>query len=391
MRRSSVHDQRWSTAATGAQSARSAVVESAVDGERAHDAVAERASGLSTPEWGRQAAALSARRAPFAPGSDSGSYTGDRSAKQVSTGFVPGRDVAGRDARTRVLRRLLRRRRPRSGVTADAVKTNWPRPPRKASDLARTSPARALAPSVVRWRIATGALLLTCSICRGLRSESERKGEHLRARSRLRSVESCERASSEPSDVGLRSSRPAQLACSAPAIGRSGGPLELAAHGGRWSSSTAEDHLARGCDQARSAGRAVVLGNLDAKRDWGYASRLRRGDVADAPARPPRRLRDRRPARPTPVRRCVRGRLRQGRDSTGRSARADRRRLKRRPRSTCWSATPSKAERELGWKLATSVRAADSGSDGRVDAARTLKGRYWGSEPPLPCRELPSR
>ncbi len=27
----------------------------------------------------------------------------------------------------------------------------------------------------------------------------------------------------------------------------------------------------------------LYLGNLDAKRDWGYAARLRRGDVADAP------------------------------------------------------------------------------------------------------------
>ena len=44
----------------------------------------------------------------------------------------------------------------------------------------------------------------------------------------------------------------------------------------------------------------LFLGNLDAKRDWGYAARLRRGDVADAPAGRARRLRRSRPARRTP-------------------------------------------------------------------------------------------
>ena len=37
----------------------------------------------------------------------------------------------------------------------------------------------------------------------------------------------------------------------------------------------------------------LALGNLDAKRDWGYAQGLRRGDVADAPAGHARGLRDR--------------------------------------------------------------------------------------------------
>ena len=37
----------------------------------------------------------------------------------------------------------------------------------------------------------------------------------------------------------------------------------------------------------------LYLGNLDAKRDWGYRRRLRRGDVADAAAGRARRLRDR--------------------------------------------------------------------------------------------------
>ncbi len=37
----------------------------------------------------------------------------------------------------------------------------------------------------------------------------------------------------------------------------------------------------------------LYLGNLDAKRDWGYAPDLRRGDVADAAGRRARRLRDR--------------------------------------------------------------------------------------------------
>ena len=39
--------------------------------------------------------------------------------------------------------------------------------------------------------------------------------------------------------------------------------------------------------------RELRLGNLDARRDWGFARRLRRGDVADAAARRARRLRDR--------------------------------------------------------------------------------------------------
>ena len=43
----------------------------------------------------------------------------------------------------------------------------------------------------------------------------------------------------------------------------------------------------------------LYLGNLDAQRDWGYAPRLRRGDVADAAGRSARRLRDRDWARPT--------------------------------------------------------------------------------------------
>ena len=38
---------------------------------------------------------------------------------------------------------------------------------------------------------------------------------------------------------------------------------------------------------------SCALGNLDARRDWGYAQGLRRGDVADAPAGRARRLRDR--------------------------------------------------------------------------------------------------
>ena len=37
----------------------------------------------------------------------------------------------------------------------------------------------------------------------------------------------------------------------------------------------------------------VALGNLDSQRDWGYAARLRKGDVADAPAGRARGLRDR--------------------------------------------------------------------------------------------------
>ena len=37
----------------------------------------------------------------------------------------------------------------------------------------------------------------------------------------------------------------------------------------------------------------LFLGNLDAERDWGYAPRLRRGDVADAAGRRARRLRRR--------------------------------------------------------------------------------------------------
>ena len=39
--------------------------------------------------------------------------------------------------------------------------------------------------------------------------------------------------------------------------------------------------------------KKLYLGNLDAKRDWGYAGGLRRGDVAHAPAGRARGLRGR--------------------------------------------------------------------------------------------------
>ena len=44
-----------------------------------------------------------------------------------------------------------------------------------------------------------------------------------------------------------------------------------------------QDHSGRRPHQGRAPGR-LYLGNLDAKRDWGYAPEIRRGDVADAAA-----------------------------------------------------------------------------------------------------------
>ena len=54
-----------------------------------------------------------------------------------------------------------------------------------------------------------------------------------------------------------------------------------------------QDHEGAGRDQAGPTSSELRLGNLDAKRDWGYARGLRRGDVADAAAGAARRLRDR--------------------------------------------------------------------------------------------------
>ena len=95
------------------------------------------------------------------------------------------------------------------------------------------------------------------------------------------------------------------------------------------------------------------LGNLDAKRDWGYAKDYveamwlmlqqdRAGRLRD---------RDRRDAHRPALRR---DRVRARRPRLG-AVRRDRRLAQAaRPRSTCWWATASKAKRELGWEPRTS-------------------------------------
>ncbi len=111
-----------------------------------------------------------------------------------------------------------------------------------------------------------------------------------------------------------------------------------------------QDHARASAASSSGCSDKLFLGNLDAKRDWGYAARLRRGHVADAPAGRARRLRDRAPARRT---RCASSSSsRFGRvgprlaASTSRSTRA----TSARPRSTCSSADPTKAREKLGWE-----------------------------------------
>ena len=100
----------------------------------------------------------------------------------------------------------------------------------------------------------------------------------------------------------------------------------------------------------------LVLGNLDAERDWGFA-----GDYVEAmwlmlqqPTR--RRLRDRHrrdPLDPRLPRRRLRARRHRRLDAAT-SART--RASCARPRSTSWSATPTKAREVLGWKPRVSFR-----------------------------------
>ena len=103
-----------------------------------------------------------------------------------------------------------------------------------------------------------------------------------------------------------------------------GDPLQPRVRAPRAGVRDAQGHLARGGDQARPARRGRPRQPRGQAR-LGLREGLRRGDVADAPARQARRLRDRdrrdqhRPA-------AGRGRVRPGRRAVG-AARADRRRV----------------------------------------------------------------
>ena len=94
--------------------------------------------------------------------------------------------------------------------------------------------------------------------------------------------------------------------------------------------------------------KELRLGNLDAKRDWGFAGDYVQGDVADAPAGRARGLR-RRHRRDALGARAVRGRVRTGPGSTTRTTSVSTSGSCGPPRSTSSSATPAKAHEKLGW------------------------------------------
>ncbi len=111
---------------------------------------------------------------------------------------------------------------------------------------------------------------------------------------------------------------------------------------------------------------AIKLGQRDRARArqprrpprLGLREGLRRGDVADAPARHARRLRDRdgRDEHRAPLRR---GRVRRGRPRLGAATSRSTTRSCARPRSICSSATRRKAKRVLGWEPEDDLRGAD--------------------------------
>ena len=110
--------------------------------------------------------------------------------------------------------------------------------------------------------------------------------------------------------------------------------------------------------------KKLFLGNLDARRDWGFA-----GDYVEAmwlmlQQRHARRLRDRHRASRT---RCASSwtspSARSG--STGSSTSRSTRATSARPRSTTCAATPAKARAKLGWKPKVTFKRAD-----RDDGAR---------------------
>ena len=109
-----------------------------------------------------------------------------------------------------------------------------------------------------------------------------------------------------------------------------------------------QDHPRGRPHQGRPAGQALPRQPRRAPR-LGLRARLRRGDVADAPGRRARRLRDRhrRDAHgPRVLRARLRARRPRPRRTTSRSTRA----TTARPRSTRSSGDPSKAREELGWE-----------------------------------------
>ena len=117
----------------------------------------------------------------------------------------------------------------------------------------------------------------------------------------------------------------------------------------------------------------LALGNLDAERDWGYAKRLRRGDVADAPAGRARRLRDRdgrdaqRPRARGAWRSTTSG-------STRTSTCASTSASCGRPRWSTWSATPRRRSERLGWEPRTSFEELVRPDGGRRPRAARARG-----------------
>jgi NAD(P)-dependent dehydrogenase (short-subunit alcohol dehydrogenase family) len=99
-----------------------------------------------------------------------------------------------------------------------------------------------------------------------------------------------------------------------------------------------QDHPRRGAHRDRRAEGALPRQHRRPAR-LGLRARLRRGHVADAPGQPPRRLRHRHPARPTPCGSFCRSPSATW-ASTGRTTCASTRGTFARPRSTCCSLTP---------------------------------------------------
>ena len=152
---------------------------------------------------------------------------------------------------------------------------------------------------------------------------------------------------------GLRPPHHGQLPRVLRPLRRLGDPLQPRVAAPRPGVRDAQDHLARGRDQAREARASCALGNLDAKRDWGYAK-----DYVEAMWL---MLQHHEPddfviatGETNTVRRCVEIAF----DEAGlewEPPRADRRlRSSARPRSTCSWATRPRRSAQLGWEPQTS-------------------------------------
>ena len=134
--------------------------------------------------------------------------------------------------------------------------------------------------------------------------------------------------------------------------------------------------------------KKLYLGNLDAKRDWGFA-----GDYVEAmwlmlqQDKPDDYVdRHRRVALRA---RAPRRRVRRARTSTGRSTSRSIRATSGRPRSTTCSATPSKATRDARLEAEGHVQGAHR-DDGRAPTRRTCAARSRGARP-APSRSRAKR